>query len=132
MRVLGVFLLINLFFSCENTSFPIDIYSRTVGFSLDKPTLIINPDNCSACFNEFASSVRKFQDKGFNVVIISKERKKANLMVNLDSSNVYYDSGDLSFELKILHSLPRIYFCDHPVIEVVSPFIIEGYINESN
>jgi hypothetical protein len=125
------FLSIFFFVSCQSESAKFRKYTKELEIVFDRPALVINLDNCSSCYSVFFQSVKRFELKNYIIVIIAKESKKANLLSNSKNANVFHDVKNLAMNYKILESLPRIYLTDGTVIEVISPEIIDKFIDEN-
>lgn len=102
-------LLIIILLGCKQIESDFEKYGSSIGFDTDKPTLIISLENCQYCFSVFKESIQELEGKKINVVIISAQEKKANLLAKVDGKFIFIDNKKEGLKLKLIESLPVLF-----------------------
>jgi copper chaperone CopZ len=102
-------LLFVIFLGCKPSASNFEKYGSIIGFDTDTPTLIVSLENCQYCFSVFKESIEKLEGKKINVIIISVQEKKANLLAKVDGKSVFIDDKKEGLKLGLIESLPVLF-----------------------
>lgn len=71
--------------------------------------LIVSLENCQYCFSVFRESIQELEGKKINVVIISAQEKKANLLAKVDGKSIFIDQKKEGLKFGLIESLPVLF-----------------------
>jgi len=108
MKKISILMLIILL-GCKPIESDFEKYGSSIGFDTDNPTLIISLENCQYCFSVFKESIQELEGKKINVVIISAQEKKANLLAKIDGKSIFIDNKKEGLKLGLIESLPVLF-----------------------
>jgi thioredoxin-related protein len=108
MKRISILLLIILL-GCKPTASNFEKYGSIIGFDTDIPTLIVSLENCQYCFSVFKESIQELEGKEINVIIVSAQEKKANLLAKVDGKSIFIDQKKEGLKLGLIESLPVLF-----------------------
>ncbi|RZS95928.1 hypothetical protein [Cecembia calidifontis] len=108
MKRISILLFIILL-GCKPIESDFEKYGSIIGFDTDAPTLIISLENCQYCFSVFKESLQELEGKKINVIIVSSQEKKANLLAKVDGKSIFIDQKKEGLKLGLIESLPVLF-----------------------
>jgi hypothetical protein len=120
MKIIRLFLLIILF-ACKSEDNIFERYAASIGFDPEKPTLLVSLENCEYCLSVFNESIQEIQSKDINIVIISSQEKKANLLARVDGKSTFLDRNKEALRLGLIESLPVLFLSTQEKETVETP-----------
>jgi thioredoxin-related protein len=115
------FLLFVILFACKSEDDVFEKYAASIGFDPERPTLLVSLENCEYCFSVFNESLQEIQGKDINIVIISSQEKKANLLAKVDGKSTFLDRNKEALRLGLIESLPVLFLSNQEKETVETP-----------
>ena len=106
-------------------------YGSIIGFDPDKPTVLMSLENCQYCFSVFQESIKSLEGKDINIVILSSQAKKANLLAKVDGNSIFIDQKKEGIKLGLIESLPVLFLPGQEKVIIETPAELFELIREN-